>query len=376
MKNDFLIRVLVSCFIFLSGCSIDQNKKANELYVKASQLMQSAITEEESYSNVLESYKTAKKEIESIISKYTYSDVAVSLISGQIKIVGFTLDEFKKLETPLTQLAEAEQQRLSCAMLVAKTIEDIPTKTKSLTEIAVKYASIGQKKRADQILFKALELAKTIEKAPKRIESLSEIAVKHSEIGQKEKANQILSQAFQIVPNEPKEIHNPYTILFELAVKYAKIGQLDIALEMAEKFEVFESESYKDTKRQYRTEAMAEIALKYAEDGQKEKANQIISQAINITLKIQNKYSKAISLRYIASTCDETGQLEKALEVAETIPVQNIKALALAEIALKYSEVGQKEKANQIISKALELAKTIEAGTEKAYALSEIAVKH
>jgi len=92
MKNRILS---IFCFIItvaiFSGCSTDPNEKANELYVEASQIMQSVKAEAGSYSEALESYNNARKILERIVSKYASSNVAVRLISGQTRISGLTL---------------------------------------------------------------------------------------------------------------------------------------------------------------------------------------------------------------------------------------------------------------------------------------------
>ena len=93
MKH-LLTTILTIWFIFLSGCSTDPNEKANELFVDASQLMQSIKTQTGSCSKALELYKSAQKKIERILSKYASSNVAVNLISSQARISGFTLSEF------------------------------------------------------------------------------------------------------------------------------------------------------------------------------------------------------------------------------------------------------------------------------------------
>jgi len=93
----------------------------------------------------------------------------------------------------------------------------------------------------------------------------------------------------------------------------------------------------------YKSSALADIAGKYAETGQKEKATQILSQA---------------------------------LETAKTIEDANDKSRALADIAGEYAKAGQKEKANQILSQALETAKTIGDADDKSRALADIAGKY
>ena len=184
MKEYILSVVcLIGIISFFSGCSTDPNEKANELYVEASQLMQSAKTVE-SYSEAFEIYNSALKNIQRIMSKYSTSTLAVQLVSGETKIEGLALSEFQKLEGHLKRLAEAEQNLLSCALFIAKTIENANFKAWALAEIAGKYAEVGQKEKAAQIVSQALETAKTIEDASYKAVALAEIAGKYAEVGE------------------------------------------------------------------------------------------------------------------------------------------------------------------------------------------------
>ena len=184
MKEYILSVVcLIGIISFFSGCSTDPNEKANELYVEASQLMQSAKTVE-SYSEAFEIYNSALKNIQRIMSKYSTSTLAVQLVSGETKIEGLALSEFQKLEGHLKRLAEAEQNLLSCALFIAKTIENANFKAVALAEIAGKYAEVGQKEKAAQIVSQALETAKTIEDVYFKAVALAEIAGKYAEVGE------------------------------------------------------------------------------------------------------------------------------------------------------------------------------------------------
>ena len=143
MKEYILSVVcLIGIISFFSGCSTDPNEKANELYVEASQLMQSAKTVE-SYSEAFEIYNSALKNIQRIMSKYSTSTLAVQLVSGETKIEGLALSEFQKLEGHLKRLAEAEQNLLSCALFIAKTIETGKLNGKPVT-LCGEYAAVSE----------------------------------------------------------------------------------------------------------------------------------------------------------------------------------------------------------------------------------------
>ncbi|MBW1937091.1 MAG: hypothetical protein JRI84_16415 [Deltaproteobacteria bacterium] len=284
----YLILIL---FLVLSGCSTDPNEKANELYVKALEYNQKMRAKSESYSSALESYKKVQAHIDRILSKYPGANLAVGLMSGETRISGLTLSEFRNLESSLKLMAEAEHEPLSCALLFAKTIESELSKAWTLTVIAVECAEAG---RFDQ----ALETAKTI----------------------------------------GVEFYKACTLAV-IAGKYAKAGRFDQALETAKTIGV----------EFYKARALAELAGKYAEAGQKEKAAQLLSRALETAKTIESKDSKARALAELAGKYAEAGQKEKAaqllsqaLETAKTIEDEFSKAWALVKIAGKYAEAGLK----------------------------------
>ncbi len=150
--------------------------------------------------------------------------------------------------------------------------------------------------------------------------------------------------------------------LSEIAGKYTAAKQFEQALLVARTIQ-------DDT---VKASVLAGISNKVSEAGQKEKAIEILSEALRII-----KYDKAFALVV------KVGQKEKALEIIlETLQAARIiedpdaKATALFEVAGKYFEVGEKGKATEILSEALQTARTIESYSGKASALVDIAGKY
>jgi len=126
---------------------------------------------------------------------------------------------------------------------------------------------------------------------------------------------------------------------------------------------------------------LADIAGKYAQAGQTEKATQILFQALETANTIEGANSKARVLADIAGKYADAGQPEKAAQVlsqafetARTIEYASSKAWALVDIAGKYADAGQTEKATQILSQALETAKTFKDADSKVWVLADIAI--
>ena len=228
MKNRILS---IFCFIIFlsvfSGCSTDPNEKANALYVEASQIMQTVKVEAKSYSEALESYNNAREKIVLIYSKYDSSNVAVNLMSGQTRISGLTLSEFKELEGVLTPLAEAEKSPLFCALLIAKTIKHEFWKAAALAEIAGIYAKAGQKEKAAELLSQALETIQTTQTTNDEFQKarlLAEVAGSYAKAGQKVKAAELLSQALETTKTIEDEFMK-IVALAQILGRYAEAGQ-------------------------------------------------------------------------------------------------------------------------------------------------------
>jgi len=152
---------LMLAVLLVSGCSDDSDKGALKLYKEASQVLDVTKKGNGSYSDVLVSYRSVKSQIDRILSEYPSSEVALGLSSGNTLISGYTLKQFRDLEASFMNLAQAEQCPLSCALLVAKTIEGTSGRSIAMARIAGKYAEAGQQKQALQMLSQALDIAKT-----------------------------------------------------------------------------------------------------------------------------------------------------------------------------------------------------------------------
>jgi len=109
------------------------------------------------------------------------------------------------------------------------------------------------------------------------------------------------------------------------------LGQFAQALEMAETID----DAYE------KTHAFAEIAGNYAEIGQKNQANQILSQELERAETIESEFTKTSLLNIISTKYAEIGQFAQALELAERIVKPLPKDTTLAGIAGIIAEIEQ-----------------------------------
>jgi len=149
--------------------------------------------------------------------------------------------------------------------------------------------------------------------------------------------------------------------LCEIANSYTKAGQKDKASEI-----LSQALRVARTIEVLKSSALHDIADSYAKVGQKEKA-------LQIARTIEDAYYKSLALRDIADSYAKVGQYNEALQVARTIKDASLKSRALCAIADGYTKAGQKEKASKVLSQALQVARTTEGAFSKSLALRNIA---
>jgi tetratricopeptide (TPR) repeat protein len=131
-----------------------------------------------------------------------------------------------------------------------------------------------------------------------------------------------------------------------------------------------------------KAEALSEIAVKYAETGQKDKAAQILSQALETVKSIEDADDKGKAFFEVTESYAKIGQPDKAFQMlrfqaydygvySTTNSAYKISGV-LREIASSYAKAGQKEKATQTFSQAIEAAQNIKDGWSKNSALELI----
>ncbi len=103
---------------------------------------------------------------------------------------------------------------------------------------------------------------------------------------------------------------------------------------------------------------LSEIALKYAENGNPDKAINLINTINKLSASLSDQ-QKDIDwmLPSIAKSYAKLGQFDKAIKVAESIKNTQHRVPALTAIANEYSAKGQKEKSLLLLSQALQLIK-------------------
>ncbi len=285
-------------------------------------------------------------------------------------------------------------------LLEAEKMSDSAHKVNTLITIADKFADIGQKENASQILSHALAIAQGLEKLKAR--TMAEVAAQYAKIGEQEKALEILSKALL---EADKDYFKVWTLRV-IALAYAQAEDKQMASKIfsqaAQKaagdhsrlFDVLkncvEAELFgqalqiaRSMRKDSKASAIAMIAkgvAQYAKDGHTDKASELLSQAFQILNTIRDSEAKARALAAIAGAYLEAGQSDRALQFAQSI--KNIKRAYLSKVRIlikiadKCDEMGQTDKAYEILSQAQQAANAIAEPHCKVIALIEIADKY
>ena len=331
-----LLRFLVigSALLFL-GLSGDPNKKADELYGQAAQLVESA-KQAGSYSATLPLYEQARDMLERIVSQYTDSTIAVGLVSGQTKISNVTFSEFQELGGSLRRYARAEQDPLSCALVVAGTVKIEYRRIDAVIDIARVFVKAGQAEQATLALSQALDSANATEGEYTKVRALADIAGEFVELGQPERAGPLLSQALDIANTYP-----------QLEAAWAAECEHEGEWSCGD----FEP-------RSATVDLFVEIAGGLTKAGQTERAESLLLQAFNLSDGISWSFIKGRNLAEIVTGLVEAGQFTQAIVVAKTIRSENGRGTALQAIERALVEAGQTEQADSLLAQTLDLINT------------------
>jgi tetratricopeptide (TPR) repeat protein len=233
------------------------------------------------------------------------------------------------------QMAEARQydKALQITKLISKdvvflgspTVVEIISQPTAMAEVALRYAQVGQKGKAEQMLAQALQLVKTNNEQgyEQKNKQMAEVALRYTQIGQKDKAEQILAQALQLAKSDEQ--------MAEVALRYAQIGQKD----KAEQILAQVSQNAKDVKELHDLSVIVLVAVKYREMRQQSKAEQLLAQAFQETKKIKGSQDYFSNNNYSLTGPD----------------------YYLSEIAIGYAKIGQ-------CNRAINIAKSIEGFTD------------
>lgn len=233
----------------------------------------------------------------------------------------------------------------------------------SESQVAVRYFEEGQEDKAKALLDESLVRAKDLVRRdsleyarmsqPSRgtilsgtVKQVIDIAIAYAKIGDKNKAAEILSGLF----TEAKAHGYGDNILADIASGFVDLSQCDKALEIAAV--ISKSEYLMD-----KPATLVKIAEKYEEQGEREKANALLSQATSLAKQmVDTKGSmKPTLFSMISGAYIKSGQQDKAFQLDKEKGYIHLgffeSDVTLGVVALKYAKNRQYDQAVRIVNR-------------------------
>ena len=247
-----------------------------------------------------------------------------------------------------------------------------PVQAELLAKIAVGYAKLGQQDKASKLLAPAIQTAKinesikTSESISIRLKLVEQLGITYVEMGLYDKVLQV-AKSLKVYEPTYKDF-----LLERITTRLVEVGQYEKALQIAKLMSndnVFFSQENSITSLSIVSQSivMSEVALKYAQAGQKAQAQQILVQALQ-NAKTSDEMAE-IALKYA-----QVGQKAKALQVLARVSQNAQYSNDIAKVAVKYAQVGQQAKGEQLLAQALQSVKKQKDGGVKNFDLHNIAI--
>lgn len=233
--------------------------------------------------------------------------------------------------------AHGNEDELNILAEVIKRVEKLSEKSRILTKIAVKYAEGGRYDRA-------LPLAESMadnEDNFDRDDTLHEIALILAKDGQFDRAIKLARRTDDYFKEET---------VTELAGRLIEVGQVDKALSLLpEVLRSLLSGIDENDIPGYIAERVADVAVRYAQAGKKEKAVETLSKALALAKATRKNVERDEALHKVAVSYSKIGLFDQAIEVAQSNNYQYGKVEALADVGAEMVKAGQDNKVMQVM---------------------------
>ncbi|MBD2043669.1 tetratricopeptide repeat protein [Microcoleus sp. FACHB-672] len=235
-------------------------------------------------------------------------------------------------------------------------ISEPQIKARTLGYIALQYAKMGQSEKAAQVANQAFNSVAEIKDARQKLDVSGEMLRNYTKAGfynyaiqAGEKLGEVFKQAGNSLDLADGMLQSEN--LRKLSLQAIEAGNYDIALQAAQM--IPNSIGYP-----LKNPTLYQVALAYAKTGQLDKAEQIARNMGN--------YSPFSQFQILAATAlqaQNSALLSQTLQEAKAIADPEKKTYALAAIALETAKFGQKTTDSEIIAEALETAQTVDENT-------------
>lgn len=321
-----------------------------------------------------------------------------------LEIVNGTQGQGGMLETLVNRLVEQGEgsQAVSVLDAAVEVSHRLDTgysygKTRTLAAIARLYIQSGQRDRARATLARAILAETGIRGAAFKTKGLTEIARTYLTLGDTIQASQILGRSLYYAQSIVYEdVYNQAWDFQPLAIYYGQVGQLDKALELAGTIsaDYYRSETFagiaqdladqgdierahqivldRVSETEIKAKVLAEIGLQAAKKGQRDRVVPLFTEALRQANLISDSNRQMVALSPILIHYASAGYPDRAWQEIAPLEMPEIKAKVLRAIALEYATQGQGEQASSIAGQALETVRAISQTYEQEVLLADM----
>lgn len=228
--------------------------------------------------------------------------------------------------------AEGSQAFLQAALTIARSIEDAESRVEVLQKIISVYTELGQKSEVMPIMDELLASVQEIKSREQQGVTLYRMAKLSAQFGNFPRALEASGQ-----------IEKPYWrtfALIQIAAQYTAAGMQAEALQMLSQARKTAAK-VKRWKREYPM-LLSRIGRAYAEAGEKEAADKLLVKAYS---RVRRSLDPPYNLLAISTIYVETGELDKALKIANSKLPTHYRSMLMLALVSRYVENNQPEKA-------------------------------
>lgn len=260
------------------------------------------------------------------------------------------------------------------ATLATQKVSNLSFRVNNLGAIAVEYATVNQSNSANLLLQQALSTANKTKQASERDMLLLTVTNYTAKSGQYDQAIKIARSI--------RNRQNQAGALSQIASEVARQGKFHLALQIAQRqigdaghkagalteitralvnakqFDKAVTVAQNINRKYEKAGVLSEIALKYAENGNPDKAINLINTINKLSASLSDEANDIDwMLPAVAQSYAKAGNFDRSIKVAESIKITQHRVNALTKIANKYSDKGQKDKSLLLLAEALQLVK-------------------
>jgi len=232
-----------------------------------------------------------------------------------------------------------------------------------LVELAGAYIALGQREQAEPLLSKALDLALILGDEELDSEVARSLSVNYAAVGDFREALQL---AWAIKPRASSEMTLKYSALAEIADKYVEFGEVEKASELLSQA----LEAARELRNApQNSKGLSILADQYAILGDGKQAQILLSEALELAKEARVSRSKSEALARVVVSYSNVGELDEAFKITREMAADRARSTALRKLVGEYAKAGD-------FDQALVIVENMESPSSQAGALVDIANKH